>query len=95
VLLREGSKEAGATMARYDAFLLRIWRSEAGAEVTQWAIRLAHLPDGAGLRFGDLDALFEHLRTQLCQDEPPTLSPIVDEPRAPPQVESNEGEPRD
>lgn len=47
-------------MARYDAFLLRIWRTGAGSE-GRWAIRLEHLPDGQGARLDSLEALIAHL----------------------------------
>jgi hypothetical protein len=62
-------------VARYDAFLLRIWRSGTGTEDGQWAIRLEHLPDGHGLRFSDLDALIAHLRTLLHQGGAPPAGP--------------------
>ena len=51
-------------MARYDAFLLRVWRSE-GKDCDQWACRMEHLPDGLSQRFADLDALLAHLGTAL------------------------------
>ena len=47
-------------MARYDAFLLRIWRTGEGNE-GRWAVRLEHLPDGQGARLDSLEALVAHL----------------------------------
>ncbi|HWE61835.1 MAG TPA: hypothetical protein VHB98_08995 [Chloroflexota bacterium] len=52
-------------MARYDAFVLRVWRSETGDE-GQWAGRLEHLPDGAALRFGSLTELLAYLYSELA-----------------------------
>ncbi len=52
-------------MARYDAFLLRIWRSGMGMEDGQWSARLEHLPDGHSVRFRDLDLLLAYLRAAL------------------------------
>ena len=56
--------DGGAPMARYDAFVLRVWRSGTGDE-EQWAGRLEHLPDGTTCRFGSLDALLAYLGTEL------------------------------
>jgi hypothetical protein len=52
-------------MARYDAFVLRIWRSGTGDE-EQWAGRLEHLPDGTTFRFGSLAALLAYLGAELA-----------------------------
>ena len=52
-------------MARYDAFVLRVWRSGTGEE-GQWAGRLEHLPDGTTLRFSSLAALLAHLCSELA-----------------------------
>jgi hypothetical protein len=49
-------------MARYDSFLLRIWRS-VGDGGTRWAIRLEHVQQGGQQRFTSLEALLAHLRT--------------------------------
>jgi hypothetical protein len=57
-------------MARYDAFILRIWRSGTGDE-GQWAGRLEHLPDGEALRFSSLAALLAYLATELRHPQPP------------------------
>ena len=54
-------------MARYDAFVLRVWRSGTGDE-EQWAGRLEHLPDGTTFRFGSLDALLAYLGTELSSE---------------------------
>jgi hypothetical protein len=68
-------------MARYDAFLLRVWR-RAGEDGDQWAGRLEYLPAGLSLRFTDLDSLLIHLRAALDHgsDDPRGLGvedPIV------------------
>jgi hypothetical protein len=47
-------------MARYDVFLLRIWRTREGS-AERWAIRLEHLPDGQVARLDCLEALVAHL----------------------------------
>ena len=60
-------------MARYDAFLLRIWRSGDASEERQWAIRLEHLPDGQGVRLRDLEALLAYLRGVLHPEVPPVV----------------------
>ena len=52
--------EGRRAMARYDAFLLRIWRTGEG-NAARWAIRLEHLPDGQGARLDSLEALVAHL----------------------------------
>ena len=54
-------------MARYDAFVLRIWRSGAGDEA-QWAGRVEHLPDGGSLRFSSLAALLAYLGAELASE---------------------------
>jgi hypothetical protein len=56
-------------MARYDAFVLRVWRSGTGKQV-QWAGRLEHLPDGATLRFSSLSTLLAHLAAELAHPSP-------------------------
>jgi len=48
-------------MARYDSFLLRIWRS-GGERGPQWAIRLENVQHGDQTHFASLDALLAHLR---------------------------------
>lgn len=58
-------------VARYDAFLLRIWRSGTGMGDGQWSARLEHLPDGQGLRFRDLELLLAHLRATLQASNTP------------------------
>jgi hypothetical protein len=52
-------------MARYDAFVLRIWRSGSG-DAAQWAGRVEHLPDGVTLRFSSLPALLAYLGAELA-----------------------------
>ncbi len=70
-------------MARYDAFVLRVWRSGTGDE-ERWAGRLEHLPDGTTLRFGDLADLLAYLGAELADEagKPPGApmdTPPVDE----------------
>ncbi|HWE61308.1 MAG TPA: hypothetical protein VHB98_06325 [Chloroflexota bacterium] len=65
-------------MARYDAFLLRIWHS-GDAAGAQWSIRLQHLPDGQVARLGDLDGLAAYLQAVLYVD--------ATRPEAPPGIE--------
>lgn len=60
--------EGVTKVARYDAFLLRIWRHGEGREDGSCAIRLEHLPDGQSLRFRDLDGLIAYLRAVLQPD---------------------------
>jgi hypothetical protein len=54
-----GPAEEGS-MPRYEAFLLRIWRSEGGMG-EHWALRLEHLPSGQSLRFHTLESLLAYL----------------------------------
>jgi hypothetical protein len=72
-------------MARYDAFLLRIWHSGDGPG-EQWSIRLQHVPDGQIARLGSLDGLETYLRAvlsvegahrveQLTAEVPPEMAP--------------------
>jgi hypothetical protein len=51
-------------MARYDAFLIRVWYGATGAE-RQWAIRLQHLPDGRTARLDSPDALAAYLQAAI------------------------------
>ena len=51
-------------MARYDAFVLRVWRSGTGDQ-GQWAGKLEHLPDGAVLRFSSVESLLAYLCAEL------------------------------
>jgi hypothetical protein len=53
------------SMSRYDAYLLRVWRSDHGDEA-RWAGRLEHLPDGAYQRFVTLEELLIALRQLLA-----------------------------
>ncbi len=66
-------------MARYDAFVLRVWRSGTGDE-GQWAGRVEHLPDGMTLRFGSLATLLAYLGAELAIEcGTPLGEPPVDE----------------
>lgn len=49
-------------MARYDSFVLRIWRSS-GPQGPQWSARLEHVQQAGLLQFRSLEALLAHLRT--------------------------------
>jgi hypothetical protein len=76
-------------MARYDAFLLRIWRSGDGAEA-QWAIRLQHLPDGQAARLDTLAGLAAYLQAVLTIEAAPDALPATNGPPADMQPQSNE-----
>jgi len=47
-------------MTRYDAYVLRLWRST-GKDGPQWRGRLDHLGHGDSVQFSDLDALLQFL----------------------------------
>jgi hypothetical protein len=66
-------------MARYDAFVLRVWRSGTGDE-EQWAGKLEHLPDGTTFRFGSLAALLAYLGAELACESATRRSAPVDGP---------------
>jgi hypothetical protein len=66
-------------VARYDAFLLRIWRSGEGPE-RRWSIRLEHLPDGRAARLDSLEALAAHLTAVLSEEGNGLRQPIRDHP---------------
>jgi hypothetical protein len=55
-------------MARYDSFIVRIWRSTANGK-SQWTGRLDHLQKGISRDFTSLDALLEHLRQAAAVDQ--------------------------
>lgn len=51
-------------MARYNWYILRIWRSgRTGGE--QWAARLEQMPDGASLRFSEPEDLLSYLAAAI------------------------------
>jgi hypothetical protein len=56
-------------VARYQSFLLRVWRSSR-TNGRQWSARLERLQDGERLQFANLDALLAHLRTLLDPEAP-------------------------
>jgi hypothetical protein len=59
--------------ARYDAYLLRVWRDGPNEE-NRWAARLEHLPTGTIHRFTSLEALVSGLRPLLAdRAEPRTV----------------------
>jgi hypothetical protein len=60
-------------MGRYDAFMLRIWRSTAVGG-RQWTARLEHLPDGQRLRFTDPEALLAHLEAIMREVDHPAAT---------------------
>ena len=68
-------------MARYDAFLLRIWRS-GDEENGRWALRLEHLPEGQTLRFTTIEALLAHLYGTLPHGHEYQPAPSIDKPTA-------------
>jgi hypothetical protein len=66
-------------MARYDAFLLRIWQ-QGDARHAQVAVQLQHLPDGDTLRFGSLAALTAHLTCELGAEDDGSLGAYGGDP---------------
>jgi hypothetical protein len=60
--------------ARYDAFLLRVWR-DGPDEENRWAARLEHLPSGTIHRFTSLEALVSGLRPLLANRDDPRVAP--------------------
>ncbi|MGH2389773.1 MAG: hypothetical protein ACRDIE_16350 [Chloroflexota bacterium] len=54
-------------MARYDAYLVRVWRGEQ-QDGRRWACRLEHRPDGRCRRFGSLEELLDGLRHLLATE---------------------------
>ncbi|HWE62492.1 MAG TPA: hypothetical protein VHB98_12335 [Chloroflexota bacterium] len=72
-------------MARYDCFILRIWRSQ-GDHGEQWAGRLEHLSGTETLRFNDVETLLQYLNERIAPrgsgpPAPPGAAPPPD-PRA-------------
>lgn len=51
-------------MARYDWYILRIWRSGRRSG-EQWAARLEAMPEGESRRFTEPEQLLEHLWTMI------------------------------
>jgi hypothetical protein len=54
-------------MARYDSFLLRIWRSTR-QDGSQLAAHLQHLQSGESIRYVDSESLLAYLSTLLDAD---------------------------
>jgi hypothetical protein len=57
----------GLRMARYDSFLLRIWRSTR-QDGSQLAAHLQHLQSGESIRYADSESLLAYLSTLLDAD---------------------------
>lgn len=51
-------------MPRYDAYIVRIWRS-IGMEGQQWTGRVEHIHDKDYQQFSSIDELFGYLRTRV------------------------------
>ncbi len=49
-------------MSRYDAYVLRFWRSN-GVDGLQWRCQMVHLGHGDAVEFADLEALLRHVRS--------------------------------
>ena len=58
-------------VARYDSFLLRVWRSNR-REGRQLAARIEHLQDGESVKCLGIDALLDHLRELLEAERAPS-----------------------
>ena len=71
-------------MARYEVFVLRIWRNRALCG-QQWAAHLERLPGGPSWRFRSAERLLAHLAAELGGDaaEPAEYSPAADAPGMP------------
>lgn len=65
-------------MARYDAFILRVWRSGT-ADDRQWSGRVEHLPQGKILRFSSVAALLAYLAAELAIECDPAAEPPKEE----------------
>jgi len=68
-------------MARYDAFLLRIWQ-RGGEPHKKIAVQLRHLPDGDTVRFSNLASLLAHLNRELCAEDQAPSAPDSGDPEA-------------
>jgi hypothetical protein len=68
-------------MARYDWFILRIWRS-GHRDGEQWAGKLERMSGGESLRFSDPDLLLDHLRALIAPATVLPECPSQDEERA-------------
>lgn len=51
----------GTGMARYDTFIVRVWRS-IGTDGPQWSARIEHVQRADSRQFGTVQALLDHLR---------------------------------
>jgi hypothetical protein len=56
-------------MARYNAYLLRLWR-DGRADGDRWAARLEHLPRGDALHFTDRAALLAYMEELIDAEDP-------------------------
>lgn len=67
-------------MARYDWYILRIWRT-GGRGGEQWAARLEVMPDGESARFNQPEVLLDHLRALIQPAKAGLESAPLDEER--------------
>lgn len=74
-------------MARYDAFLLRIWRSTRD-DGCQWRCRIEHLPRGEQQQFTELGALLGYLQTLDEPYDSAMAAPALAPPPATPAQET-------
>ncbi len=76
-------------MARYDAVLVRVWRSKSPAG-WQWSGQLERIPGGEILYFRDPALLLAYLRQALCRDDTAD-SPLVADLRMNPDGRDDAG----
>jgi hypothetical protein len=65
-------------MARYNAVLVRVWRSKSTAG-WQWSGQLERIPSGEILHFSDPVLMLAYLRQALCYDNTADNRPVPDQ----------------
>ena len=63
-------------MSRYDAYILRFWRSN-GRDGPQWKCQIDHLGHDESAEFDKLDALMRHIQNLAGDDGSPSADPEV------------------
>jgi hypothetical protein len=82
-------------MPRYDAYVVRIWRSTTSAG-RQWAARVQHLPGGEIWRFSDPGAFLGYMASAAADVTEPlaeTGDSALDQGAPPPHGVQRAGEP--
>ena len=79
---------AGDGMARYDTFIVRVWRS-VGVDGPQWSGRIEHVQQADTHQFGTVQALLDHLRTVAGPLPDAAIAPdgAQAEPEGPPHAQ--------